>query len=93
MIPVVILSIFANFPKFFESELYDVPIIPPEITKEFWDANNLTASMFNSTKQIQVTELRKDPYYTIYYNNWARLIVIGIAPTIMLIYFNYKVSR
>ena len=92
VIPVVILSVFVNVPKFFESELYDVPLIPPEITKEYWEANNLTASMFNSTKRIQVTQLRKDPNYTIYYNNWARLSFIGIVPMILLIYFNYKVS-
>jgi hypothetical protein len=41
--------------------------------------------------RIAVTALRKNPDYTIYYNNWTRLFVIGIVPTILLIYFNYKV--
>ena len=41
---------------------------------------------------ITVTDMRKNPAYTIYYTNWTRLILIGILPTISLIYFNYKVS-
>ena len=41
--------------------------------------------------QIKVTELRKNPFYAIYYNNWTRLLVLGIIPLAMLIYFNYKV--
>ena len=44
-----------------------------------------------TTTAVRVTWLRKDPDYTIYYNNWTRLIVIGIAPVILLMYFNYKV--
>lgn len=40
-----------------------------------------------------MTELRKNPFYAIYYNNWTRLIVLGIIPAAMLIYFNYKVNE
>ena len=36
--------------------------------------------------------MRKNPYYAIYYNNWARLAVLGIFPAPMLIYLNYKVQ-
>ena len=43
------------------------------------------------TASSQVTWLRMHPYYIIYYNNWTRLIAIGILPTVLLIYFNYKV--
>ncbi len=39
-----------------------------------------------------MTELRKNPHYAIYYNNWTRLLVLGIIPAAMLIYFNYKVA-
>ena len=35
--------------------------------------------------------MRKNPDYAIYYNNWARLAVLGIFPALMLIYLNYKV--
>ena len=41
---------------------------------------------------ITTTPLRRDPYYTIYYTNWTRLILIGVLPILLLIYFNYKVS-
>ena len=42
--------------------------------------------------QIAVTAMRKNPVYAIYYNNWARLFILGIIPAAMLIYLNYKVS-
>ena len=29
--------------------------------------------------------------YVTYYNQWARLFVMGFIPAVMLIYFNYKV--
>ena len=36
--------------------------------------------------------MRKNPDYAIYYNNWARLFVLGVIPALMLIYLNYKVK-
>ena len=42
---------------------------------------------------ITVTELRQNPDYMIYYIYWTRLVVMGILPTILLIYFNYKVRH
>ena len=41
--------------------------------------------------QIKVTELRTNQAYVTYYNQWARLLVMGFIPAVMLIYFNYKV--
>ncbi len=43
--------------------------------------------------QIQVTPLRRNPSYAIYYNNWTRLAVLGIIPAALLIYLNYKVHH
>ena len=43
--------------------------------------------------EIDVTELRKNPTYAIYYNCWARIIVTGLIPIVLLIYFNYKVYK
>ena len=43
--------------------------------------------------QIAVTAMRKNPVYAIYYNNWARLFILGIIPAAMLIYLNYKVRN
>ena len=42
---------------------------------------------------ITVTALRQNPEYMIYYIYWTRLVVMGILPTILLIYFNYKVRQ
>ena len=42
---------------------------------------------------ITVTALRQNPEYMIYYIYWTRLVVMGILPTILLIYFNYKVRN
>ena len=42
--------------------------------------------------QIKVTELRTNQAYVTYYNQWARLLVMGFIPAVMLIYFNYKVN-
>lgn len=52
---------------------------------------NVEDITFNVERRIAVTDLRKNPHYTIYYNNWTRLFVIGIIPYLLLIYFNYKV--
>ena len=43
--------------------------------------------------EIDVTELRKNPTYAIYYNCWARIIITGLIPIVLLIYFNYKVYK
>jgi hypothetical protein len=40
---------------------------------------------------LDVTELRTNPDYAIYYNNWARLLVLGIFPFVLLVYFNTKI--
>jgi hypothetical protein len=42
---------------------------------------------------LDVTPLRKDPDYAIYYNNWARLAVLGIVPFLLLVYFNTKIYK
>jgi hypothetical protein len=43
--------------------------------------------------QLTVTELRKNPYYATYYSSWARLIVTGIIPFMLLVWFNTKIYR
>ena len=59
-----------------------------ELTQGF-DFNNV---QYSNEYEIQVTELRKDADYTIYYTNWTSFFLKGIIPTFLLIYFNYKVS-
>ena len=84
LLPVLALSVLFNLPKFFEAEIkYDYE-------------SNETSSNANKTSYydiptIDVTALRKDPDYAIYYHNWARLAVLGIVPFVMLVYFNTKI--
>ncbi len=42
---------------------------------------------------MSATALRKNRTYAIYYSNYARLLVLGIIPAVLLIYFNYKVRK
>lgn len=42
---------------------------------------------------LHVTELRLDPDYAIYYNNWTRLAILGIIPAVMLVFFNTKIYQ
>ena len=48
----------------------------------------------NSLKPIlTATQLRKNREYAIYYNNAARLLLLGIIPLGLLAYFNYMIYR
>jgi hypothetical protein len=77
LLPVISLSVLFNIPKFFEAEI------------------SFDGSQLNSTEiqlpTIDITSLRKNPDYAIYYHNWARLAVLGIVPFVMLVYFNTKI--
>ena len=44
---------------------------------------------YPSTPYITITELRKNPTYSIYYINLAVLFILGIIPVIFLAYFNF----
>ena len=39
---------------------------------------------------LVVSEFRKDPVYSMY-TNWSRLIVLGIIPFLLLLFFNSKI--
>ena len=40
---------------------------------------------------LAVTDLRLNPDYSIYYNNFTRLAILGIIPVVMLLFFNSKI--
>ena len=50
-------------------------------------------SDINTTPIISVTDMRKDPYYSIYYISLCRLIVLGIIPFILLTFYNYAIYK
>lgn len=104
MVPVVVMAVFINLPKFAESEIRKT--VEVTFTQQFDHVDELNSThvtvWLNGTSQpvippfieiIDTTELRKDAFYIIYYINWTRLILIGIVPMTMLIYFNYKVKK
>ena len=70
-------TVLFNIPKFMEAEIR-------------YETN---ATDFPNEPYIEVTPLRKDPDYAIYYNNWARLAVLGIVPFLLLVYFNTKIYK
>ena len=61
---------------------------------------NITSRTHNNTQYFNhgtwekpvlvVSEFRKDPVYSMY-NNWSRLIVLGIIPFLLLLFFNSKI--
>ena len=94
--PVVAAAIVINLPRFFESETSLVPDIPNNDTIEHNNGSVTYAKdieEYPKALMVAVTDLRRDPDYTIYYTNWTRLLIIGIIPMALLIYFNYKVSE
>jgi hypothetical protein len=77
LLPVISLSVLFNIPKFFEAEIS-------------FDENQQNSTEIQ-LPTIDITSLRKNPDYAIYYHNWARLAVLGIVPFVMLVYFNTKI--
>jgi len=77
LIPVVIFSVAFNIPKFFESEYK-------------YDRNSTDPE---AELYLEVTDFRKNPNYAIYCNNWTRLMVLGIIPFCLLVYFNSKIYK
>ena len=89
LVPVILLSVGVNIPKFFESSV-DQQLQFPNGTVASPNFTDVNASL-KMVSVISPTKLRSDPYYVIYYSNWTRLITMGLIPTVLLIYFNYKV--
>ncbi|TRY76222.1 hypothetical protein TCAL_14732 [Tigriopus californicus] len=99
-VPVVLLAVIINVPKFFETEAVFVPID--------WTANRtntddtsqlLSSSMVNEDHhessplyevRLNVTSMRIDPIYSSFVN-WSQLIILGILPVCLLVYFNTKI--
>ena len=84
IIPVVLLSIIYNLPKFFE--IKTATILTPND-----DINNQTIFKNNTLKVeyfLEPTELRANVTYYIAYTFWINLFVMGIFPFLVLIILN-----
>ncbi|XP_040577698.1 uncharacterized protein [Lepeophtheirus salmonis] len=80
VVPVVVLAILFNSAKFFEAKIYYEKVI---------DDGNTT---FSYIPRVGVAEMRTHPIYIVYHN-WGRLIVLGIIPFGLLVFFNYKIFK
>ena len=77
-------------------DLYDKDNVTAAFTNNITKYTNETSFEFNYTKietemTIGYTEFGKHPYYLFYYKIYVRLIVSGIVPFSLLIYFNSSI--
>ena len=49
-----------------------------------------TLFLIDQVAEIDITEFRKHPAYSMYLN-WSRLLVLGIIPFSLLVFFNSKI--
>ena len=47
----------------------------------------------DKTTKIEATDLRENPYYSIYYFNLGRGAVLSFLPSIFLVLLNYRIYR
>ena len=93
LIPVTVVSVVFNLPKFLEAEIEYVPNIEPLLTDNGTVFYNVSAAGDQLKPIIKPSKLRLDSDYMFYYNNWARLVVLGIVPFAMLVFFNTKIYQ
>ena len=55
--------------------------------------NPLLSGDWSPRAEVQVTELRKNPNYIIYYINWFGFISTGVLPMALLVFFNVNIYR
>ena len=52
-----------------------------------------TAHGTNGTLKIDTTDLRENPYYSVYYSSLGRGFVLSFLPSVLLVFLNYKIYR
>ena len=94
--PVCALAFAFNVVKFFEANV---------VYEEVWKEHNATAEddevvngdaaasyVMTFEARLEVAELRTHPTYTAYHN-WSRLLVLGVVPFVLLVFFNTKIYK
>ena len=99
---VTVLSVLFSATKFLEATVSYKDVLGPDNktvidhVPELMVSNplpfNLRPVCNYVTRVLQPTAMRIHPYYSLY-NNWGRLICLGIIPFAMLIYLNYKIYQ
>ena len=84
IIPVVVLAIVLNVPKFLESET----VLTKAANASLSDDDD---EYSGPTTKIKVTDLRTDPIYITYYWMWTRLLATGAIPFLILALLNTKI--
>lgn len=84
--PVFVLAFAFNIVKFFEAKV--------GYRKVSLMGNNSTETEKEEEfiAELEVADLRTHPAYSAYHN-WSRLIVLGIIPVTLLVFFNTKIYR
>jgi hypothetical protein len=77
ILPVLLLSVILNIPKFLESETV--------VSYDYFDGENVTAT------RVGVTWLRTNPDYITYYTMLIRFLATGFAPLALLVILNTKI--
>lgn len=85
VIPVLLLSIVLNIPKFMEVRFTWTPVE--------YENGTVVENVTEYTMDFELTELRDNPQYIRYYIMWTQLITTGIIPMGALIYFNFGIFR
>lgn len=78
ILPTVILSVSLNVPKFFELELVYINVT---------DSTNITRQV----RDFEVTPLRLDADYILYYIHWTRSLGTGVLPIVFLLVTNTSI--
>ena len=86
IVPVMIISVAFNTPKYFEIETYEV-----KSTKSGNGNESSTGNDEDVSVSVKATDLRMNDDYIFYYNNLAKLIITGVVPFVALCVFNSKV--
>ena len=47
----------------------------------------------NGTLRIDITDLRENPYYSVYYSSLGRGFILSFLPSVMLFVLNYRIYR
>ena len=102
--PCFVLALIFNIPKFFEAKVvYRTEELYNTTTKAYYQdqepspqqpllSDSRTEDMMPMEYEVelQVAALRTHPIYSAY-NNWSRLIILGIIPFLLLVFFNTRI--
>ena len=64
--------------------------LQPSYTEKRYEDNATSDSYITYRAELGVAEFRKHPAYSMYHN-WSRLLVLGIIPFSLLVFFNSKI--